>query len=112
MALFESTGGDTWFNIWGWNTDAPLSQWHGISTDSAGRVTEIDLSGPFGNGLIGSVPEEIGQLSELVRLDLSGNDLSGSLPHGISDLTNLTAAADFSHWLVRAPGAAVFGATL
>ena len=91
VALFESTGGDTWFNIRGWNTDAPLSQWHGISTDSTGRVTGIDLSGPFGNGLMGSVPEDIGQLSELIRLDLSGNDLSGSLPHGISDLTNLAA---------------------
>ena len=90
VALFDSTGGDTWFNIWGWKTDAPLSQWHGISTDSAGRVTEIDLSGPFGNGLMGSMPEEIGQLSELIRLDLSGNDLSGGLPHGISNLTNLT----------------------
>ena len=88
-ALFDSTGGGAWFNTWGWKTDAPLSRWHGVTTDSAGRVTEIDLSGPFGNGLTGSVPEEIGQLSELVWLDLSGNDLGGSLPERISDLTRL-----------------------
>ena len=89
VALFDSTGGGAWFNTWGWKTDAPLSRWQGVTTDSAGRVTEIDLSGPFGNGLTGSLPEEIGQLSELVRLDLSGNDLSGSLPERISDLTRL-----------------------
>ena len=90
VALFDSTGGDAWFNTWGWKTDSPLSQWHGVSTNSAGRVTEIDLSGPFGNGLTGSVPEEIGQMSELIRLDLSRNDLTGSLPHRISELTKLT----------------------
>ena len=90
VALFDSTGGDAWFNTWGWETDTPLSQWHGVTTNSAGRVTEIDLSGPFGNGLTGSVPEQIGQLTELTRLDLSGNPLNGSLPDRISDLTNLT----------------------
>lgn len=75
VALFDSTGGAGWFNAWGWKTGAPLNRWHGVATDSEGRVTEIDLSGPFGNGLTGSIPEEVGQLSELVRLDLSGNDL-------------------------------------
>ena len=60
-----------------------------MATDSAGRVTEIDLGGPFGNGLTGSIPDEIGQLSELVRLDLSGNDLGGSLPGRIFDLAKL-----------------------
>ena len=75
VALFESTGGGGWFNAWGWTTAAPLNRWHGVATDAEGRVTEIDLSGPFGNGLTGSIPDEIGQLSELVGLDLSGNDL-------------------------------------
>ncbi len=89
VALFENTGGDSWFNSWGWNTDAPLGQWHGVVTDSAGRVTELDLGGPFGGGLTGRLPELIGQLSELTRLDLSGNRMEGSLPHRISDLTKL-----------------------
>jgi len=89
-ALFDRTGGDEWFNTWRWKTDAPLGQWHGVSTDAAGRVTGIDLGGPFGNGLTGSLPEEIGQLTGLVRLDLSGNDLRGRLPDRISDLAQLT----------------------
>ncbi|MCY4370430.1 MAG: D-alanyl-D-alanine carboxypeptidase [bacterium] len=90
VALFESTGGDAWFNTWRWSTGAPLGQWHGVTTDSAGRVTGIDLSGPFGNGLTGSIPEEIGSLTELVHLDLSGNDLRGRIPEQISGLTKLS----------------------
>ncbi len=90
LALYDVTGGDAWFNTWRWKTDAPLGQWHGVDTDAAGRVTGIDLGGPFGNGLRGSIPEEIGQLAELRKLDLSGNDLSGSLPDRISDLAKLT----------------------
>lgn len=88
-ALFDSTGGDAWFNAWRWKTDAPLSQWHGVVTDAGGRVIEIDLGGPFGNGLTGSIPDEIGELRELVRLDLSGNDLGGSLPGRIFGLAKL-----------------------
>ncbi|MXY77469.1 MAG: hypothetical protein F4Y40_10395 [Acidimicrobiia bacterium] len=75
VALFNDTGGNGWFNVWGWKTGAHPSRWHGVATDSGGRVTEIDLSGPFGNGLTGSIPEEVGRMSELVRLDLSGNDV-------------------------------------
>lgn len=83
VALFDNTGGDGWFNTWGWKTAAPLGRWHGVTTDSDGRVTGIDLSGPFGNGLAGSIPEELGRLSELVRLDLSGNDVC--VPRSIVD---------------------------
>ena len=91
VALYDSTGGDAWFNSWRWKTAAPLDQWHGVVTDSDGRVIAIDLGGGlFGNGLTGSIPGEIGGLSELARLDLSGNDLVGALPSRLSDLPKLT----------------------
>ena len=89
MTLFETTGGEDWFNSWGWGSDMLLNRWRGVATDTAGRVTEIDLSGPFGNGMTGTLPETIGALSELTRLDLSGNGLGGSLPSQVSDLTKL-----------------------
>ena len=88
-ALFDATGGGAWFNNWGWKTDTPLGRWRGVTTDSAGRVTRLDLGGPFGNNLVGAVPGEIGDLSRLTRLDLSGNQLSGGLPERISDLGEL-----------------------
>ena len=90
VALFDATGGDGWFNAWGWQTDLPLTRWHGVATNASGRVIEIDLGGPFGNGLTGALPEEIGALSELTRLDLSRNDLVGSLPARIGDLAKLS----------------------
>ena len=119
-ALFDATGGDAWFNVWGWNTDLPLTRWHGVSTNASGRVTEIDLSGAFGNGLTGTLPEMIGALTELTRLDLSGNGLSGSLPSGLSDLTKLNrlqlsgtslclsrALESWKRWFEEISGAAV-----
>jgi len=83
VALFNGTGGDGWFTAWGWKTSTHPDRWHGVVTDSSGRVTGIDLSGPFGNGLTGSIPEEVGRLSELVRLDLSGNDVC--VPRSMAD---------------------------
>ena len=88
-ALFDAMGGDAWFNGWGWNTDSPLTRWHGVTTNASGRVIEIDLSGPFGNGLTGTLPEAIGALSELTSLDLSGNDLGGGLPSQVANLSRL-----------------------
>ena len=88
-ALFDATAGHGWFNAYGWKTDWPLARWHGVSTNASGRVSEVVLRGPFGNGLTGTIPEELVDLSELARLDLSGNDLSGSLPGGIADLSEL-----------------------
>lgn len=90
LALFDATGGEDWFNTWRWGSDVPPGRWHGITTDSSGRVTGIDLGGPFGNGLTGSIPEEIGLLTELARLNLSGNDLRGRLPEQVSSLAKLS----------------------
>ena len=42
------------------------------------------------NKLIGSIPQELGNLHRLRRLTLDGNDLSGSIPSALGDLGNLT----------------------
>ena len=43
------------------------------------------------NNLSGSLPiDEIGDLSELTRLDLSGNRLNGEIPAVLGSLSNLT----------------------
>ena len=76
LALYEALGGSGWTNAANWGTDQPLGTWQGITTDSEGRVTEVDLSD---NGLAGEIPPEIGLLVHLEVLDLSGNAVSAAI---------------------------------
>ncbi|CAM9690984.1 unnamed protein product [Ectocarpus sp. 4 AP-2014] len=43
VALYNSTGGAGWSQNTNWNTDAPLSQWHGVVVNDQGRVVTLKL---------------------------------------------------------------------
>jgi hypothetical protein len=86
VALYDSTEGVNWTNNNNWLTGQPVSTWHGI-TVSNGRIAGIDL---WANNLVGSIPPEIGNLTNLTDLKLLGNQLSGAIPTEIGNLTNLT----------------------
>ena len=85
-ALYDTTGGAGWTDGTSWKTSAPLGDWHGVTTDASGRVTELKLGD---NGLTGSVPAALGGLTRLKWLDLSSNELGGSIPRALEDLANL-----------------------
>ncbi|WP_428277985.1 hypothetical protein [Candidatus Palauibacter sp.] len=84
--LFNTTGGETWGNARGWNTDADLESWYGVAVEE-GRVRSLLLAD---NGLRGSFPTAIVTLSELEQLDLSNNDLTGGLPVDVGYMSSLT----------------------
>ena len=77
VALYRATGGTSWTTRTNWDTMAALNTWHGVTTNSAGRVVALNLRA---NNLSGSLPSDIGDLSALTRLDLSGNRLNGEIP--------------------------------
>ena len=74
MALYDATNGDSWTNSTNWGSSRPLDEWHGVRTDTAGRVTTLDLSE---NRLMGEIPAALGSLTRLELLRLSWNGLTG-----------------------------------
>ena len=118
-AIYNSTGGGSWQNADGWQAMAPwpaspplgcnICSLEGI-TCTSGRVTNIHLSNTdlFGigadtvSGLTGSLPTEIGLLTELVTFNignntnvqfaiplLPANNVGGSIPTQIGNCTKL-----------------------
>ena len=90
MALYDATDGPNWANNTNWLSNAPMGEWHGVTTDSDGRVTHLDL---FENHLTGEIPAELGSLTNLAQLSLSSNQLTGEIPGELGSLANL-------EWLV------------
>ena len=85
-ALYQATGGVAWDESSNWLTDAPLGEWHSVTTDDSGRVIELAL---WANDLSGEIPPELGGLSNLERLYLNGNQLTGEIPPELGGLSNL-----------------------
>ena len=86
MALYNSTGGASWWVNTNWGTDQPLSEWRGLWTHSDGRVAELNLNG---NNLVGTLPAALGNLDQMYWLHLEDNQWSGSIPASLGDLTSL-----------------------
>ena len=89
-ALYEATDGQSWTNNGNWLTDAPLGDWYGVTTNDDGRVVELNLGS---NGLSGTLPGELGLMSELEILWLHRNELTGSIPPELGDLASLNSLA-------------------
>ena len=87
VALYNATDGANWLNNGNWLSNAPMGEWHGVTTDSDGRVTHLDLSS---NQLTGEIPAELGDLSNLTELYLTNNRLTREIPAEVGDLSNLT----------------------
>ncbi len=86
VALYHAAGGENWTNNANWLSDRPLGEWHGVTTNSEGRVFVLRL---VRNQLSGSIPSELGSLSNLERLRLDRNQLSGPIPPRLGSLSNL-----------------------
>ena len=86
VALYNATGGPNWRDNTNWLSDEPLEKWHGVTVDSDGRVASLDLSK---SGLNGSIPNQLGNLTNLNWLDLNQNQLIGAIPDALPNIPNL-----------------------
>ena len=88
VTFYEATDGQGWILNDGWLSDLPIGQWHGVTTDEAGHVTELVLSA---SDLEGRIPSELGNLTRLEVLNLERNSLEGPIPAELGKLRNLRA---------------------
>ena len=68
MALYNATDGANWDDNDNWLSDKPIGEWYGITTNDSGRVTKLQLGN---NRLVGTLPTELGSLSDLQYLGLA-----------------------------------------
>jgi hypothetical protein len=95
--LYNGTDGPHWIDNFGWlNINDP---WFGV-TLNGGKGNELVLTLTLpDNGLVGTLPESLGNLSALEILDLSGNSLYGRLPTNLSDPQFISAIDLSSNYL-------------
>ncbi len=103
-ALYLCTDGDNWTSQLDGNAEWPsaadfmsnpttptvgfenLDLWYGVGLNANGNVDDLNLAD---NNLIGCVPSELGDLTDLLYLELNNNQLIGSIPIELGNLNQL-----------------------
>ena len=111
IALYNATDGDNWTTNTNWKSDKPIGEWHGVTTDSDGRVKRLWLAN---NDLSGKMLSELGNLANLEYLRINDNRLTGRIPQTFTRLSRLiefyfdgnsglcaSSTAAFQDWLAR-----------
>lgn len=95
VSLYISTNGSGWTTNTYWMTGTTVDGWYGVTVNT-GHVTSLNLAY---NNLVGTIPSELGNLSNLVELYLHHNQLSGSIPSSLGSLSDLTILILYSNSL-------------
>ncbi|MDB2445453.1 hypothetical protein N9X66_09935, partial [Gammaproteobacteria bacterium] len=99
VALYNSTDGANWTDNTGWLGEAGTEcSWFGVRcyADSGKSVSNLFF---WQNGLNGTIPSELGNLSNLTNLHLGSNSLTGTIPSELGNLTKLAQILLFSNSL-------------
>lgn len=71
--IYKTTNGESWTRSDNWCSDRPLSEWYGITTDSEGNVTSINLEN---NNLSGSLTMYLSSFAKLTDFNIDNNQLN------------------------------------
>ena len=86
LAARDKLAGDSTLN---WSEAVPIVSWDGVTIGGTPRrVTGLSLRQ---RRLSGTIPTELGKLTELSSLDLNGNRLTGEIPADLGRLSKLAA---------------------
>lgn len=88
VAQYNAGGGPNWTDTTNWLSSEPLGTWYGVEAEND-RVTRLDLCGPDGNNLHGTIAPELGSLTAATDLRLSNNFLTGTIPSTLGSMTAL-----------------------
>ncbi|XP_039004320.1 LRR receptor-like serine/threonine-protein kinase EFR [Hibiscus syriacus] len=80
--------GDQLRSLESWNSSIHFCQWRGVALHGvAGIREELNLAA---NGFNNQIPQEVGRLKRLERLDLTNISISGEIPSNLSACSQLT----------------------
>lgn len=102
MVLYNATNGDNWHDNtnWGVGCTPCADQWKGVACQEVSgelRLTSLNL---FSNNLVGQIPPEINQFSELLFINIYQNKLNDTIPKEFGQLSKLLWASMFSNELI------------
>eukprot|EP00535_Pseudo-nitzschia_heimii_P004090 CAMPEP_0197184584 /NCGR_PEP_ID=MMETSP1423-20130617/10157_1 /TAXON_ID=476441 /ORGANISM="Pseudo-nitzschia heimii, Strain UNC1101" /LENGTH=685 /DNA_ID=CAMNT_0042635433 /DNA_START=112 /DNA_END=2165 /DNA_ORIENTATION=+ len=88
VTFYFATDGENWKSCYygdsncvsGQWLEGDVCDWYAVSCDDDGRVTSFLFANAEGNGLVGTLPQEIKLLSAMTDLVIVNNTIMGSLP--------------------------------
>mmetsp|Transcript_28613 Transcript_28613/g.34918 ORF Transcript_28613/g.34918 Transcript_28613/m.34918 type:complete len:475 (+) Transcript_28613:110-1534(+) len=101
--FYYSTQGESWKHQYNFLSDKDVCEWKGYDAfndwsgvqgcNKAGNVVHFDL---FFENITGTIPSELGLLTELMDLNLAINNLYGEVPVSLSNISTLNEM--YLHW--------------
>ncbi len=90
VALFNSAGGSLWLQRSNWLGDPGTEcQWFGVQCNDSNDAV-VGLTLPF-NRLIGELPDQLSQLTQLQTLNLEGSVITSGIPSSLGQLADLVS---------------------
>ncbi len=109
--LYYSTNGDNWLNNTNWKSGHECL-WNGVYCElDENNIVSVTYLNLVTNNLDGSIPEEIGYIESLRRIELGSNQLVGPIPETFSRLYELRTISVSDNELTGEIGANLDGLT-